>query len=388
MPSSPKVSVILTSFNHGKYLREAIDSVLSQTFTDFELIIWDDASTDNSWEIILSYRDARIKAFRNEVNERYTVNSALKSGKVLGEYVAIHHSDDIWEPEKLDKQVAFLGAHPAIGAVFSWVEIIDESGQSLQDTNYISNKVFEQANRSRFEWLNHFFYRGNALCHPSVLIRKQCYDDVGLYRTGLNQLADFNMWIRLCMRYDIHVLPERLIRLRVVKQNANISGNRQDVRIRTWFEYLQALENYREIINPDDLIRLFPLLDKYIHTDGFVASFVLAMAALEYSESYNITKYFGLKLLFEVMSNPESQKRVEEIYGFKYKDFFELTGKHDVFSIELVSQLRENIAKKDALLADKDALLAEKDAFIWEILNSKGWKFITAIRTVKSKFQR
>ncbi|MDD1605895.1 MAG: glycosyltransferase, partial [Methylococcaceae bacterium] len=66
----PKISVILTSFNHEKYIQEAIDSVLNQTFTDFELIIWDDASTDNSWDLINQYSDPRIKAFRNDVQKR------------------------------------------------------------------------------------------------------------------------------------------------------------------------------------------------------------------------------------------------------------------------------------------------------------------------------
>ena len=107
--NKPKVSVILTSFNHAKYLREAIDSVLNQTFTHFELIIWDDASSDNSWEIIQSYQDPRIKAFRNDVQRRgiYGINKAI-SEVAQGEFIAIHHSDDVWEFAKLDKQIAYF----------------------------------------------------------------------------------------------------------------------------------------------------------------------------------------------------------------------------------------------------------------------------------------
>jgi glycosyltransferase involved in cell wall biosynthesis len=92
----PKISVILTSFNHEKYIREAIESVLVQTFIDFELIIWDDASTDQSWDIINSYSDTRIKAYRNEVNRRYVINRAIIE-VASGQYIAIHHSNDIWE---------------------------------------------------------------------------------------------------------------------------------------------------------------------------------------------------------------------------------------------------------------------------------------------------
>lgn len=102
MKLMPKISIILTSFNHEKYIKEAIDSALNQTFTDFELIIWDDASSDNSWEIIQSYGDPRIRSFRNDVQRRgiYGINKAI-SEVAQGEYIAIHHSDDIWESENL-----------------------------------------------------------------------------------------------------------------------------------------------------------------------------------------------------------------------------------------------------------------------------------------------
>ena len=130
----PRISIILTSFNHAKYLREAIESALNQTFQDFEIIIWDDASVDNSWEIIQSYRDTRIKAFRNDEQRRgvFGINKAI-SEVAQGEYIAIHHSDDVWELEKLEKQAAFLDSHADIGAVFTNAFAIDEDGFPLTE---------------------------------------------------------------------------------------------------------------------------------------------------------------------------------------------------------------------------------------------------------------
>src|SRR5215510_6627953 len=126
MSTNPRVSIILTSYNHEKYLHEAIDSALNQTFSDFELIIFDDGSIDDSWAIIRSYLDPRIQAYQNKTTTKYgkfvRMNFLEKSH---GEYIAIHHSDDIWEPDKLEKQVAFLDANPHIGAIFSRVQIID-----------------------------------------------------------------------------------------------------------------------------------------------------------------------------------------------------------------------------------------------------------------------
>src|ERR1700690_1971582 len=107
MNKPPKVSVFLTSFNHAKYLRGSIDSVLHQTFSDFELIILDDASTDDSWQIIQSYSDPRIQTFRNKTNLGGYFPGAFP-GMASAEYIAVHHSDDLWEPEKLEKQVPFL----------------------------------------------------------------------------------------------------------------------------------------------------------------------------------------------------------------------------------------------------------------------------------------
>ena len=125
----PKVSIILTSYNHEKYINETIDSILNQTFTDYELIIWDDASSDNSWQIIQSYTDPRIKIFRNNETRRgiYGINKAI-SEIASGNYIAIHHSDDVWEIDKLQKQIDFLDNNPEYGAVFTWAQIIDENG--------------------------------------------------------------------------------------------------------------------------------------------------------------------------------------------------------------------------------------------------------------------
>ncbi len=384
-----KVSVILTSYNHAKYLRYAIESALSQTFSHFELIIWDDASTDESWEIINSYQDARIRAFRNPVNmHRGNINRGLE--KARGEYIAVHHSDDVWEPEKLEKQVAFLDAHPEIGAVFSDVLVIDENGEDLPEGSHPYQTIFAQPNRSRHEWLNYFFYRGNALCHPSVLIRKQCYSDCGAYRSGFSA-ADYDMWVRLCMQYEIHVLPDKLLRLRVRDNNANASGNRPEVRLRDWFERLQVLKNYRNLASQEDILKIFPTLYKYLDLKGFLPSFVLSMAALESEQAYNITRLFGLELLFELMNDPDSARQVEEMYGFTRKDFIALEGKYDVFSLESMEQLRANLAEKDALLAEKDALLAEKDALLAEkeralqgILQSRSWKIVSALGRLMS----
>ena len=422
----PKVSVILTSYNHSKYLRESINSVLEQTFTDFELFIVDDASTDNSWEIINSYSDVRVRAFRSKVNTKYggDLRKAI-SELATGEYIAIHHSDDVWEPRKIEKQVAFLNAHPETGAVFTQVSIIDENSDTYEDQSHYYYRIFEQHNRSRYEWLNHFFYYGNALCHPSILIRKICYEDCGLYRYGLAQIADFDMWVRLCLKYEIYILPEKLVRFRVLANEMNASGNRPDARIRGEFEFLQMYENYSEIKTPDEFMKVFPTAKKYFTPAGFDLGFALGIVALQ-PETFHTAKLFGLRLLFEAINDPERAKNIEELYGFGNSEFTALSAKYDIFAIEgrnmlverdrQIVNLNQVIAERDGQVADLNQVIAERDGQVaslnqviaerdgrvaaleqnenslfttlTEIYSSRSWRLLAPLRWCGRQWQR
>jgi glycosyltransferase involved in cell wall biosynthesis len=357
----PEVSIILTSFNNEKYLREAIDSVLNQTFTEFELIIWDDASSDNSWDVINEYTGHRIKAFRNEVRKRgiWGINKAI-SEVATGKYIAIHHSDDVWETEKLGKQVTFLDEHPEFGAVFTHITAIGEDSKPLKDEKHFYFSIFKQPNRTRLEWLNFFFNQGNALCHPSVLIRKRCYDECGLYNINFAQLADFDMWVRLCLSWEIHVLPEKLVRFRVRDNEANASSNRPETRIRGTYEFYKLLSNYRKLTCFDDLVNVFPSAEKYNRKEETDTDFVLAMIALE-EKPFIFTQLFGLDLLLEVISDPVRSENIKRLYDFDYKSFIDLTAKHDVFSREEVSTLWGTVNEREGQLAGINQALADRD---------------------------
>jgi glycosyltransferase involved in cell wall biosynthesis len=330
-----KVSVILTSYNHEKYIREAIDSILAQTLDDFELIICDDASDDASWSIINSYADPRIRSFRNEERRRavYGLNKAI-SEMAHGEYIAVHHSDDIWEVDKLEKQVSFLDEHPECGAVFTNITAIGEDSRPLKNETNFYNRKFEQPNRTRFEWLHFFFHRGNALCHPSVLIRKKCYDSCGLYRFGFVQLADLDMWVRLCLKYEIHVLPEKLVRFRVRADEANMSSRRPESFIRSTTEFYNLLKNYLTIESFEDVVAVFPEAAKYYRADGFDPKYVLAMIALV-KKPFSFTELFGIELLFEAVADPIRSKTIKAVYNFDYRDLIDLSGRCDVFKASL-----------------------------------------------------
>lgn len=393
----PKVTVILTSFNHAKFLHEAIDSALSQTYEDFELIIWDDASTDESWSIINSYEDARIKAFRNQERKRgiYGINKTIRE-IARGDYIAIHHSDDVWEPHKLECQVKFLDKHVNIGAVFTNALIIKEDGTALEDTTHFYYSVFEQRNRSKYEWLNSFFYKGNVLCHPSVLIRRQCYLDCGLYRPWLGQIADFDMWIRLCLKHNIYVLPHKLVRFRVRDNEANTSGNRPDTRIRGMTEFYLVLRNYLLIDTFDEMVSVFPEAQKFFRLEGYEHKFVLAMTLLG-DKSHRCAKLLGLELLFELLADTKKAKAIKDLYNYDYRNFIELTAIHDVFYLETIANLGQEVAEREwhivhlnrittereEQIASLNQIVAERDKQIVAIYSTKSWRLTRPLRALR-----
>lgn len=367
----PKISVILTSFNHRKYIREAIDSVINQTFIDFELIIWDDASTDDSWSVINSYSDSRIKAFRNDANLRpvFGINKAI-SEVAQGEYIAIHHSDDVWELDKLEKQFAFLEQHSEIGAVFSNALAIDERGVPLGEASHFYSNIFRQPNRSRYEWLRYFFLSGNALCHPSILIRKSCYVECGLYRIGFGQLGDFDMWVRLCAKYDIHVMAERLIKFRILDGEMNTSGNRPVVRIRHANENYRVLELYRTIVVQNDIFKIFPEFIAYDRGADTDAEYVLSRVCLESGDFY-LRQLLATNILFDILNNVSRKQSVEKSYGFTLMDLIKITGQYDLYSRELTRNLQETVAQNDAQM---DAFMTNLDVQIKNFVTDKDTK--------------
>ena len=212
----PKVDVFLSSYNHVDFLRESIDSILQQSYRDFVLTIVDDGSTDGSQDVIRSYDDPRIKKILLEENTGCGYYQDVLSS-MTAKYVAIAHCDDRWMPDKLEKQVAFLDAHPDVAACFTQVQVIDEEGKPLEDEKHVYYSMFQQENRSRFEWLRFFFDKGNCLCHPSVLIRKDAYLQYGLFTNGLSGIPDFIQWVRLCHHAEIWIYPEMLSCFRVRK---------------------------------------------------------------------------------------------------------------------------------------------------------------------------
>jgi len=145
--ANKKISVIIPSYNHSKFLKKAIDSVLNQTYQDFELIILDDCSTDSSAKIINSYKDERIRKYFNEKNNGAvnTLNQLIDLAS--GEYIALLNSDDFWSNDKLEKQLAYLEENKEVAACFTWADFVNENNKIIYDQSLVPTELFQEKNR-------------------------------------------------------------------------------------------------------------------------------------------------------------------------------------------------------------------------------------------------
>jgi len=355
----PKVSVIMPSYNHERFVGHAIQSVLDQTFQDFEIVITDDGSTDGTVGEIKKFADPRVRLFTFEQNQGAAAAANNCIANAAGEYFAVLNSDDIFLPEKLEKQVRFLDGHPDVAAVFSYARIIDEENNDFTDEKHFYAHIFEQHNRTRFEWLNRFFYEGNCLCHPSVLIRRKCYEEIGLYDTRLAQLPDFDLWIRLCLKHEIYVIPEKLIKFRVLSGQANASGGGVEGVKRHAFELKCVLKNFLNIKKTDELLRILPEASRFgDELDDGLTHFYIAMLALDVKAKYPAYQDVALDVLYQLLENKKTVGRLEEKYGFNQADFHKLSGGYDSYSR---SRSDAEHAKKDKELKQRKTLIEQKD---------------------------
>jgi len=340
-----RVSVVIASYNHGKYVGEAIESVLSQDYQDFEIVITDDGSADDSVARIRKFTDPRIKLFCFPANRGACTATRNCLENAHGHYVAILNSDDVFLPGKLTKQVQFLDAHADVGAVFGRATVVDADGNSLAGrTKRTYVTVFDQPNRSRFEWLNHFFFQGNCLCHPTLLIRRECYDTVGFLDERYAQLPDLDFWVRLCMRYEIHILQEPLIRFRLHSAEGNASGKTPPKVRRARWEYRHLLDHYLKIDSTQTLLKIFPEARQYGESiDPPLIPYVLAKIAIETQPPSQVRQMFGIETLFTLLQDGATAQKVAATFGFTYRDFIELTGRYDLFGISEISELRERV---------------------------------------------
>ncbi len=214
MPINPKVTVLMSVYNGECYLNEAIDSILTQTFTNFEFLIIDDASTDGTPQILRNCADSRIRIITNEENLGLT--KSLNKGLALarGVYIARMDADDISLPERLEQQVVFLDSHPCAALVGTSCQIIDQKGNSLE-------RCFVPSESVSYNDL----IKQNCINHGSVLVRREVMEALHYYDELFKKCQDYALWLQMAKQYQLNNIPNILYKLRIHPNSVSREGN-------------------------------------------------------------------------------------------------------------------------------------------------------------------
>ncbi len=211
------VSVVVASYNHGPFVRECIESALNQTLQPSEVIVVDDGSEDNSWEVISSFGSA-VTAIRQDRRGTY---GALNAGiaRASGDWIAIHNSDDVWEPEKLEAQAENAAACENVGLVHTAARYIDARGEPVQGPPDDLSGYRAPACADRLEVM----ITSMPVVISSALFSRRALDDVGLFDERFLGGGDWEMCVRVSARYAFGFVDRPLTRVR--KHTANASTN-------------------------------------------------------------------------------------------------------------------------------------------------------------------
>ena len=210
----PQVSVCIPTYNRAALLREAVESVLAQSFQEFELVISDNASQDDTQQVVSSFRDARIRYIKHQTNVGIVRNFNWCLALANGVYVTIFHDDDIMLPSNLLLKVRALAQNPAVGFVHSKFDVINQQGAILEcNTNLGEPQASDLVERGH-DFLSRNLLGSNLVIAPTVMMRKEAYSKLGGFTEKVVFTTDFEYWMRISLYYDVMFLATPLIKIR------------------------------------------------------------------------------------------------------------------------------------------------------------------------------
>ena len=220
----PLVSVVLPTHNRSRWLRDAISSVLGQTSRSLELLVVDDASDDDTREVVASFQDPRLRYLRNETNRKLSASRNRGIREARGEWIAFLDDDDVWLPEKLEKQLALLGrAGPKTGLIYTGLQIVHRESGAVRGTLYPSRRgdLSEALRESNY-----------VLAPSTVLVRRDLLAAAGCFDESLRYGEDYDLWIRLAPHAPFDFVAEPLVRY----------GFHPNGMTRSWTSWAAAIE--------------------------------------------------------------------------------------------------------------------------------------------------
>lgn len=212
----PTISVVIPAYNAKRTIVETITSVQQQTFSDFEMIVINDGSTDRTLELLQSIEDNRLKVFSYE-NGGLPVARNRGISHATGEFIAFLDADDLWTPDKLELQLAALQQHPEAGVAYSWTSYFLDG----EESTFPFNPVFFEGNVYDKLLVNNFIANGS-----NILVRKNAIEAVGEFEPTLKSSEDWDFYIRLAAKWHFVVVPKHQI---LYRQSSNAMTSKVEV---------------------------------------------------------------------------------------------------------------------------------------------------------------
>lgn len=259
MNDTPFISILMPAYNAAKHIQSAIESILNQTTKRWELIIINDGSDDQTAFLINTYADSRIKIVENVANLGLTKDLNIGLQRAQGEFIARLDADDLCTPDRLAKQLSYLGQHPETALVGSWAQIIDDDGKII---GYRQPPFEPEALK-----FNLLFF--NPLVHSSIFFRRSVAQEMGGYNEQYRRAQDFEFYSRLTKKYIIGVIPEYLVQYREHSQSVTLAAaTKEEAQTAALQIVKQNWEKYLDL--PP---QIFPILSKTLFSKNKQPSF-------------------------------------------------------------------------------------------------------------------
>lgn len=321
------ISIVLPCYNHGRYVAEAIESVLQQTYQDFVLYVFDNGSTDDSWEVINHFDDSRIRKIKLKKNNILEVKKQFID-MAKGRYLGIMHADDLWMHEKLEKQVKFLEETPEARVCVTWSKHIeiDDEGKEIEALT----KYYCPENASVEEWYRRLFLEENWISLPSLLCDRDIYAKYFGRLYPYRQVADVYTWLWLLEETNIYEVEEILVVQRQHKSAQGMNESyptivnlaRGDIEAR--YAKYQIIDRMPDELFLQRFCKDLELAGKSRHLDVMCRKFLfLAQDKQGLIHGYeNAIRYYDTYFDYEENGYIFYQYLAEN-YGFDRNDFFE-----------------------------------------------------------------
>lgn len=401
----PLISIVMVNYNHEDTIGKTMESVLAQTYQNWELIIVDDGSTDESVAIIESYakKDERIRYYPQKENAQICVVTNIGLSYVKGEYVARLDSDDIWLPQRLEKQMQYLSEHPEVALCFTRLDIIDEKDEIINDKLPDYYEAYNQRQKSRAQWARYFFFFGNTLIQSALLMRREVVDAIGGFNLAYMQAHDFDFFTRAVLKYEFGFVEEPLVLYRRAGEQNSASNEVNDRRFLNEFMSIRFyfLENMPNELFVEAFQKDFVNEDSKSEIELQCERAFLLCRCMEDGKN----PVLGVWKFEELMRNPETVKVLKEKFSFTPKDFYRLSVKHLYvtqkmkgeweYAVRLIPMLEaqiEEMKKGDEELRTKymeQYLLAKSLAKeLEDMRDTLSWKITKPLRNIKKTLDK